>query len=361
MHIAIDCRLMHYRKAGITQYTRRLLRAMAALGAADVRLTALLDRRDVDTDWLPSGVVVQRTITPAHHRAEAFTLPLELAAGVARRRIDLVHFPDFIAVAGPFAKVITIHDLFFLKEKTVLDAASSGHYGQIGASVARARQIIAVSHAVAADVARLLPAAASKLAVVHEAADLYARSRTDAGAGLEPAPYVLFVGTFEPRKNISTLLRALALTSTDMRLVIVGEAGWVDNAPGQLAHELGVDDRITFAGRVDDAELDALYRGARALLLPSLDEGFGLTVLEAMSRGTPVLCSDVPALREVGAEAALYHAATDAAALAAQLSLLWRNSELRADLAQRGRARTAEFSWERAARETLIVYRRALA
>jgi glycosyltransferase involved in cell wall biosynthesis len=356
MHIAIDCRLMKYRKAGITQYTRRLLCAMATLDDADVRLTALLDRRDIDTAWLPAGVSVQRTITPAHHRAEALTLPLELAVGALRKRIDTVHFPDFIAAAGAFAKIITIHDLFFLKDKTVLDVAAASYYGRIGASIARAQQIIAVSNAVAADITRFFPAAAGKLSVVHEAADSPER-RTTAS---EATPYALFVGTFEPRKNLSTLLSALALTPADVRLVIVGEAGWVDDAPARLARELGVGDRLTFAGRVDDAALDALYRGARALLLPSLDEGFGLTVLEAMARGTPVLCSDVPALREIGAEAALYHAPLDATALAARLQLLWNDAALRADLAGRGIARSAEFSWQRAARETVMVYRRAL-
>lgn len=358
MHIAIDCRLMHYRKAGITQYTRRLIGALAQLDAADTRFTALLDRRDRDTHWLPGRVGVLRTVTPAHHRLEGGALAAELALQTARHRIDLVHFPDFIAAAGRFAKVITIHDLFFLRDARVLDAAGAGYYGRIYESVARAQRIIAVSHAVAADVAQLLPAATGKMAVVHEAAD--APPRAHQAPAHKAAPYALFVGTFEPRKNLATLLRALLQAPADVRLVVVGEAGWVDSAPGRLAAELGVSERVTFAGRVDDAELDALYRGARMLLLPSLDEGFGLTLLEAMARGIPVLCADVAALREVGGDAARFHAPTDAAALAAQLTDLWHDGALRADLARRGITRAASFSWERAARETLMVYRQAL-
>lgn len=110
MNVAIDCRLMYYRKAGISMYARRLVQALArAQSGARFRVSVLLDRRDRDMAWLPRNVGVIRTVTPAHHRREAVTLAAELAL----RRIDVLHSPDFIACRGRFKKVITIHDLYF--------------------------------------------------------------------------------------------------------------------------------------------------------------------------------------------------------------------------------------------------------
>lgn len=356
LRVAIDCRLMLYRRAGIANYTRRLVQALAALRAPDLELTLLLDRRDRDTAWLPAHARVLRTFTPAHHVAEPQALALELAL---RAPVDVLHSPDFITCRGAFAKVITVHDLYFYEHPEVLSADGARYYGRMAWSAEQADRVIAVSHFTRADIARLLPAAAGKTSVVQEAADPpsnesglplpeYARGR-----------YALFVGTFEPRKNIATLLAALALTPPDVRLIVAGEAGWIDKAPGALAQQLGVQARVHLAGRVSDAELDALYRGARLLAHPALSEGFGLTVLEAMQRGTPVVCSDSGALPEVAGDAALFHAPGDAAQAAAHIERVWRDDALHAEYAVRGRARAAQFSWDAAARETLMVYRQA--
>jgi glycosyltransferase involved in cell wall biosynthesis len=359
LHVAVDCRLMLYRKAGISNYARRLVQALAALRAPDLALTLLLDRRDRDSAWLPDTARVWRTVTPAHHAAEPQALPIELVLRGLRTPIDVLHSPDFITCRGAFAKVITVHDLYFYQHPEVLSADGARYYGRVEWSAQQADRVIAVSQFTRADIARLLPAAAGKTSVVHEAADSpanrpglplpeYARGR-----------YVLFAGTFEPRKNIATLLRALALTPPDVRLIVAGEAGWIDSAPAALAQSLGLQSRVHLAGRVSDAELDALYRGARLLAHPALSEGFGLTVLEAMQRGTPVVCSDSGALPEVAGDAALFHAPTDAAQAAAHIEALWRDDALHAGYAARARARAAQFSWDAAARETLMVYRRA--
>ena len=363
LHVAVDCRLMFYRRAGIANYTRRLVQALAGLdddGGAPLRLTALLDRRDTEIDWLPIGVRVRRVVTPAHHRFEAWTLPLELAALDARDPIDVLHSPDFIACRGRFRKVITIHDLYFLEHPEVMTAAAARYYGSITRSARRADRVIAVSEFTRADIARLLPECLPRTHVVLEAADDMASAASNFPHIESTPPYALFVGTFEPRKNLATLLQALVRTPEDVRLIVVGEAGWVDSEPAEIARALGVHERVRFAGRVDDAELDQLYRGARLLLHPALSEGFGLIVLEAMQRGVPVICSDSGALPEVVGDAALLHAPRDAATLAAHIQTLWNDAVARAVLGERGRARAAEFSWQRAAHETCMVYRQAL-
>jgi glycosyltransferase involved in cell wall biosynthesis len=351
-HIAIDCRLMHFRKAGITQYTRRLTRALRALDAPDLQLSVLLDRRDADRGWVPDGVRIIDIFTPAHNRFEALTLPIELAA----RNIDVLHFPDFIACAGRFKKVITIHDLYFMEHPDVLGADGARYYRQTGGSAWRADHIIAVSAFTAADIARLLPGAAVKTSVIHEAADTAVEITPPASA----RSYALFVGTFEPRKNLGVLLRALGRTHPDITLTIAGENGWSERDPQTDAQRLRLGERVRFAGRVSDAGLDRLLRGARMLVFPSLSEGFGLPMLEAMARGVPVVCGDSGALPEIAGGAALMHDPADDAQLAAHIETLWFDDATHWAWSARGLTRARMFSWERAALETAQVYRKAV-
>jgi glycosyltransferase involved in cell wall biosynthesis len=370
--VVIDSRLMYYRKAGIAQYTRHLVQALAANGVGAGQLTILLDRRDTDTAWVPAGANVIRTITPAHHKYERLTLPLELALAHARTGFDVLHSPDFITARGPFRKVITIHDLYFLEHPEAMSTDGARYYGRVRWSATHADHIIAVSTFTRSEILRLLPGVAEeKISVVVEAG---AEENTEARGEKQEvrnesqdavrdsalrSPYALFVGTFEPRKNLVTLLRALKDLPEDFRLVIVGESGWGDNEPSQVAAALGVAGRVTLAGRLSNEQLDTCYRGARLLAFPSLSEGFGLPALEAMARGVPVVCSNAGALPEVVGDAALLHDPLDAAALARLMRMMWISDAVHDDYARRGRQRASQFTWSRAARETWAVYLRA--
>ncbi|GIV85821.1 MAG: glycosyl transferase family 1 [Candidatus Roseilinea sp.] len=357
---------MYYRKAGVSYYARRLVRALAELPAPWFTLRVLLDRRDADTGWVPPNVGIVRVVTPAHHRYEHLTLPIELAClGLRRAPYTVLHSPDFITCRGRFRKVITIHDLYFMEHPEVMSADGARYYSRIRWSASAADRIIAVSCFTRQDILRLIPEAASeKVIVVYEAAGR--APKVESGAVAHSAPptphfrFILFVGTLEPRKNLSTLLRALARLPSEVRLVIVGAPGWRDEALGDAARELGVAERVEFVGWVSEDKLDALYRQARLLVMPSLSEGFGLPVLEAMSRGTPVVCSNAGALPEIVADAALLHSPTDDAELARHILALWADDALHAEYARRGLARARDFSWARAAQETLEVYRAAL-
>ena len=134
---------MFYRKAGISNYTRRLVQAMAGIGNRLLAINLLMDRRDKDTAWIPSNCKIIRTFTPAHHKYEHLTLPLELLRHSA---LDICHFPDFIACAGRFKKVITIHDLYFMEHPEAMSADGARYYRRVRQSAQRADKIIAVSH-----------------------------------------------------------------------------------------------------------------------------------------------------------------------------------------------------------------------
>ncbi len=355
MRVLMDCRLNFYRKAGITQYARRLLAALATSNPSP-DLHVLLDRRDRDSGWVPKTVRIWQAVTPAHHRLEPYTLPLELRL----KQFDVLHSPDFITVPGPWRKVITIHDLYFMHNAGVMSRAGADYYLGTVRSAQRADAVIAVSAFTRADVLQLIPnVAPERVHVVHEAADVAPHSAPTA-ASSNTSDYALFIGTLEPRKNLPVLLRALAL-APDVYLRIVGAPGWGEEGLHALAQALGVSNRIQFEqNHVDDAARDHLIRGARLLVLPSLYEGFGLPPLEAMARGVPVICSNAGSLPEVVGDAALLHDPHDHETLARHLRVLWADPKARTALAGRGLVQASGFSWDRAARETLAVYAQAL-
>jgi glycosyltransferase involved in cell wall biosynthesis len=354
LRVAVDCRLMFYRKAGISNYTRRLVQALASLDSP-IALRVLLDRRDDDAAWVPSNVKIARTITPAHHRFERFALPLELA----QFDFQLLHSPDFITSAGRFKKVITIHDLFFIEHPEAMSEDGKRYYSRVKWSAQKADAIIAVSYFTKKDILRLMPETqTNKVRVVYEAQDpkSFDALQQKSSPLYASSPFALFVGTFEPRKNLKTLLRAMQTTPPDLKLVVVGETGWGNNEPTRLARELNVDERVHFAGRVSDEERDDLYRNTRVFVFPSLSEGFGLPVLEAMSLGAPVICGDAGSLSEIAGDAAVLVDPLDHESLARQITTMWTDEALRAEYARRGLARAKEFSWRKAAEQTLEIY-----
>jgi glycosyltransferase involved in cell wall biosynthesis len=240
----------------------------------------------------------------------------------------------------------------------------------LGAALRRARRIIAVSDATRVELLARYRLPSERVVVVPEAAA--AEFAPPGPAALAAArdryglarPYVLFVGFLEPKKNLGTLLEAVARVRRrggwgPTELLVVGAPGWGPD-PAQRARALGLDGAVRFVGPVPDADLPALYAGALAFAFPSLWEGFGLPVLEAMATGAPVVASNRGALPEVTAGAALL-VEPEAAPLAEALERLLADRTLRERLRAAGLARAAAFSWERTAQETLAVYRAAVA
>ncbi len=173
-----------------------------------------------------------------------------------------------------------------------------------------------------------------------------------------PSPYILFAGTLEPRKNLKLLIDALPLMRHDIPLVLAGWSGWGDKAWLERLDEAGLARRVILSGYVDDEELTCLYSGATALVYPSLYEGFGLPVLEAMACGCPVVCSRTSCLPETAGEAALLVDPHDPEELAGILDRLVESETVRQSLREQGLARAALFTWEKTARQTLAVFQR---
>jgi glycosyltransferase involved in cell wall biosynthesis len=370
MRIGIDARLNAYRQGGIAHYTRQLLTALAPI-APDDTLIALQHYRQLRPLVAAPNVVRAGLFTPPHHRFEQIVLPLELLS----QRLNVLHSPDFIPpMRRPCPAVITVHDLAFLRFPSILDAGAQRYYGQIEHAVVNADAIIAVSEATRNDIVELLAVPPERIDVVYEAAAPDFRplelppddTRTINGVPLQAQRFILFVSTIEPRKNIATLLHALRICrdrrpTADYRLVLAGARGWLADPIYSLAQELLLTDAVTFLGGIDRDNLHWLYSACRLYVNPSLYEGFGLPVLEALASGAPSLVANTSSLPEVAGNAAQLLPPTEIGGWADAIMALWHNDAARAELAQRGPLQAARFSWSRAAEETLAIYRRIAA
>jgi glycosyltransferase involved in cell wall biosynthesis len=299
--------------------------------------------------------------------ALATVLPLR----AARDRLDLFWGPAHrlpLVLPHRTARVVTIHDLCWRHAPgTMRLATRTLDRLLMPRALAAADRVIAVSNATRNDLLDAFPALRERVVVVAEA-----------GGGLPPPgslgllaarglsrPFVLCVGTIEPRKNLERLMLGFARLPASLReshdLVLAGGLGWRTEAPAALAARAGIADRVRHLGRVDDALLATLYRHAACVAMPSLYEGFGLPILEALEQGTPVLVGDNSSMPELAGPAGLAVDAQDIDAIARGLSALLGDAELRARLARAAPAQAARYSWQRAARETLEVFEQAFA
>ncbi|MBL8057889.1 MAG: glycosyltransferase family 4 protein [Anaerolineales bacterium] len=366
MRLGLDLRLTYYTGGGIAKYAARLAAELPRLAPADTHIH--LYRRGHTARFSPQARRVA-CWTPAHHRLETLALSVEAWP----HRLDLLHSPDFIPpLFGARRHLITVHDLAFLRYPQFLTAESRRYYnGQIASAVRRAQAIAADSHATKADLVELLGVPAEKITVIHLGLDPHFRPRpAEAVAAVLArhhlaAGFVLFVGTFEPRKNVPGLLRAYAVLRAAAPdappLVLAGLKGWLFDETMQLAAELGLANHLRFFENFPSADLPELYSAAGVLVLPSHYEGFGFPVLEAMGCEVPVVISDRSSLPEIAGDAALKVDPDSPEALAEALRQALGDSGLRAALIGRGRANSVRFTWEKTARETLALYQRVLA
>jgi glycosyltransferase involved in cell wall biosynthesis len=266
--------------------------------------------------------------------------------------------------------VLTVHDLIF-ERYPQHHTWKNRFFLKLGMPlfVRAADAIIAVSRHTKRDIIELYGAPAQKIHVIYEGIDERFSPVDAAGVkavrqkyGIE-RPYLLMVGTLEPRKNHGAALRSLARLKAEgfpHCLVIAGGHGWLFDPIQSLVGELGLVADVIFTGRVPDEDLPALYSGADCFLMPSLYEGFGFPVLEAMACGTPVVCSNVSSLPEVAGDAALLVAPSDVQGMHLAIERLVNDPKLRQELSRRGLAQSSQFSWRRAAEETLDIYRHVL-
>ncbi len=373
MHIALDAQLIHtgatFRSAGVSAYSFNLLRALGAerlAGRTGHDFTAYVNAPELalsGVTLVQSRLPLARPIARIGWEQTIFPLALGNAA--------LVHgLVNVLPLAARSAGVVTVHDLAFVRTPAALPRVKRAYLTALcRASVARAAHVIAVSTQTADDLMALFGTPAHKITVVPNGVGTeFAAGRSDdvarfrAAHGL-PDRFLLFVGTLEPRKNLAALVRAYARWRTqaapddrEIKLVLAGGKGWFYDQIFAQVQALGLENAVLFPGYVPAADLPHFYQAALGFVYPSLLEGFGLPVLEAMASGAPVITSRAPSLMEVAGDAALCVEAGDEAALAHAIGLLATQAALRDALRTRGLARAAQFSWQRTARETLAVY-----
>jgi glycosyltransferase involved in cell wall biosynthesis len=296
-----------------------------------------------------------------------------LPAGVVLEHIDLFHGLDQSGIPFFFKtgkSVVTIHDVIPL---ALPWAFPPRHRWVLTAALARVRRqadlVIVPSAAAAEDVVRYLNMDRQRITVIPMGCDARFQPMVNAARLVQlrrryalPERYVLFVGTLEPRKNIALLLEAFSRLlaerpQDDIQLVVAGGKGWGDGRLIATMEALNIRRRVIFTGFVEDDDLPDLYRGAQMFVYPSLYEGFGLPVLEAMACGTPVITSNRSSLPAVAGDAALLIDPTRPDDLAAAMSAIMSNGALHEELRWKGLARAKEFTWEAVAHKTMDVYR----
>jgi glycosyltransferase involved in cell wall biosynthesis len=355
--------------AGVGRYALELIAALPEADP-DARMVGFLGRgapagveESAHIEWRRLPVQTGGRIQLA---AQMTSLPV-----LARRLgLDLLHSPSGVgpAIAPGLATVVTLHDLLWLHQGERWEARRARRAAGVlqSHSARRATRVIAVSSATRDDVVATLGVDPARVDVVLEgtripdAQDAMPEAELRRRHDLGEAPVVLCVAQKRPYKNLASLIRALPRVP-DALLVLPGTPTPHEQELRTLAAELGVGDRVRFPGWVSEPELDGLYRLARCFVLPSLLEGFGLPVLEAMARDLPVACSNRGSLPEVAGDAALLFDPEDQAGLEAAISRLLGDPDLAADLRRRGRERARQLTWRRTAEGTLASYRRALA
>jgi glycosyltransferase involved in cell wall biosynthesis len=352
---------------GIGAYVRGLVPSLAA-SEPGLDLTLFHARFDEQPEaWMRDFPRVQlrqriRTLYPSWALLGRPALPAPLD------RADLVHapLPSAVPPVGRHQRlVVTVHDLAFRLYPAMYPPPWRALYGLgLRRAIRHAHMLLTCSRHTADDLIRA-GAPQRRIRVTWLAPSLPVGG-DDPGPALDrlriPRPYVLFVGTLEPRKNVARLIgayrKAIAAKGLRHALVLVGPRGWrAESVDRELA--LPGPGRIVRTGRVDPGDLDALYKGADLFCYPSLYEGFGLPVVEAMARGVPVVCSNTSSLPEVAGSAALQVDPTSVEDLAAAISAVLADDGARARMAEAGPPQAARFSWERTAAETLEAYREA--
>ena len=361
MRIGIDGRLTTYRTGGISTYIRRLVSALEALDAAG-DTTVFHSRKASDSlvTRFRRGVLW----TPSHHRLERLALSVELTP----HRLDVYHSPDFIPPQrGGRRHVITVHDLNFLHYPQYLTDESRRYYNdQIEWAVRHADHILADSEASRQDMVTMLGVPAEKITVHMLGVDESFRPLPDADIAearrtLElPERYLLFVGTFEPRKNLVGLLEAYQMLVQRLPgappLVLAGNRGWLFDETMARIEALQLGDRVLWREGISQALMPALYNGAVALVTPSFYEGFGLPALEAMACGTVPIVSNRSSLPEVVGNVGLQVEPEDTAGIADALEQAVSDDAWRAHMAAAGLARARTFTWAKTAQITRAVY-----
>jgi len=377
VRVALNAQLLStaatYRSAGISRVIQHLLTELPAVAGGE-RFVVFAPEDRANRDLLaPPTYAARLTRLPMHRPVmriawEQTVLPFELR----RVRAELLHALGFVS---PFAwrgpTVVTTYDLSFMRYPHVLNRSNRTYLRTFcPPSLRRADRVITISEHARREVIELCGVKPERVTAILLAADERFRPASPQAtsafreAKRLPERFVLYLGTLEPRKNVDVLVRAYARLrqhgSVDHELVLAGDRGWQYGSIFALVRELGLEPFVRFPGFVPDDEQALWYSSATVFAYPSLYEGFGLPLLEAMACGTPVVASRSSSLPEVVGDAGVLVDPNDSEGLSQALSQLLEDDGRRRSLAAAGEARAKTFSWRRMATETLQVYRDVL-
>ncbi len=347
------------KKVGVSVYTLKLLEYFQKVGSAEKRFVVFL--REQPNKSLPEETEYYRySVVPGKILWSQIFLPYHLHF---KTKIDVFFAPAHYAPRFcPVPVVLTIHDLSFFyypnefRKKDLYQLKNWTEY-----SIKKAVKIIAVSKTTKKDIRKFYDIPEEKISIIYNGFEKHSGDSKHISLeqyGIEKNKFLLFVGTLQPRKNISYLIKAFAkfkITNPDFKLVIVGKQGWLFDDIYAEVIRLNLEKSVLFTGYLADNEVIKLYKNAFCFVLPSLYEGFGIPVLEAMSNGCPVIASHSSSLPEIGGDACLYIDPTDEQDLLDKLNDLTDNKSLYDTLIKKGSERIKNFSWNTCAAETLQV------
>ncbi|MBU0672796.1 MAG: glycosyltransferase family 4 protein [Candidatus Margulisbacteria bacterium] len=357
MRIGIDIRALSQPHCGIGSHTLNLVKNLLQLDRQDQFY--LYTCREFDAGSLSRypNIVIRKTYFPNGTLWAQTILPFQ----IARDRIDVFHSPEsMVPIRGRVPSIVTVHDLttfIFPKESDKKARSAARLYPWV---FGKAKKITADSKNTKADIMRLFKIGPDKIEVIPSAFDANAyypdkKIKSVLDKYDIKQPYILTVGVISPRKNINRLIQACGIVQQKrpVSLVIAGPEGWGHKETIEQAHRAGA----VVTGALPVEELRALYNGASVFAYPSVYEGFGIPILEAMACQTPVVASEASSIPEVVDDAGLLFDPNDPAAIAAAIEKVMSDASLAASLVAKGNERIRQFSWQAVASKTLELYR----
>ncbi len=358
------------KRVGISEYAFQLLSQFSSLKFKNPNAKFIVYLKDEPRDELPpeSTNWKYRVVKPGKLWTQ-WRLPLDLF--LHNPRPDVFFSPTHYAPRfSPVPSVVSVMDLSYLYFPEMFNKSDLLQLRNWTAySVKKANKVFTISNSSKNDIMKEYKISSDRVVVTHlgikESVTLtphiYSMNELKGKYGLS-GNFILFVGTLQPRKNIKRLIEAFekvvkskAESHKDLQLIIVGRRGWLFEEILETPKELGIEERVKFLENVEDDELPLFYKNALCFVLPSLYEGFGLPVLEAMKQGCPVITSNISSLPEAGGDAALYVDPEDINDIAKKITELVSSEKLRKELIEKGKVQVKKFSWEKTAKETLEV------